>query len=47
MVLFPDYKDINLFSQWIDTDKVSINRKSTFLDRGNSKNLVGKCGGMN
>ena len=26
----PDYKDINLFSQWIDTDKVSIIAKAPF-----------------
>lgn len=28
--LFPIIKDINLFSQWIDTDKVSIIAKAPF-----------------
>lgn len=43
--LFPDYKDINLFSQWIDTDKVSIIAKAPFWI-GVTQKTCWKCGGM-
>lgn len=41
----PDYKDINLFSQWIDTDKVSIIAKAPFWI-GVTQKTCWKCGGM-
>ncbi len=41
----PDYKDINLFSQWIDTDKVSIIAKAPFWI-GVTQKTCWKCGSM-
>ena len=41
----PDYKDINLFSQWIDTDKVSIIAKAPFWI-GVTQKTCCKCGSM-